>query len=217
MNEVAAFFDMDKTLIEVNSARLWVEHMWREGELRKRDLLRSAAGLLGYRLAIVDMQKLARDAVARLEGEHEEQMRARVEQWYDTEIRTTVRERMREIVEEHRAKGHRLVLLTASSPYVAEPLARDLDLHDVISSQFEVRDGKFTGQIVEPLCYGDGKVHLSEAWAQQRSVDLDASWFYTDSYTDVPMLERVGYPVVVDPDPRLERWARRGGVQTVHA
>jgi HAD superfamily hydrolase (TIGR01490 family) len=216
-HEVAAFFDMDKTLIAVNSAKLWVQYMWREGDLRKRDLLRSVAGLVGYRLAMVDMQKLARDAVARLEGEPEDAMRERIEEWYATEIRPTIRDRMRQVVEDHRHQGHRLVLLTASSPYVAEPLARDLDLEHVISSRFEVSDGRFTGRLVEPLCYGDGKVHLSERWAREHAVNLDTSWFYTDSFTDVPMLERVGNPVVVDPDPRLQRWARRGGVDNLGA
>jgi HAD superfamily hydrolase (TIGR01490 family) len=211
--EVAAFFDMDRTLITVNSARLWVGYLWRQGELSKRDLLRSAAGLLGYRLAIVDMEKLARAAVERLQGEHEGEMRRRVRQWYDAEIRHTVREQMLDVVEDHRRRGHRLVLLTASSPYIAEPLAGDLDLDHVISSRFEVDEGRFTGRLIEPLCYADGKVHLSERWAAERSVDLDKSWFYSDSFTDVPMLERVGNPVVVDPDARLQRWARREGVQ----
>lgn len=213
MSDTAAFFDMDRTLIEVNSARLWVEFLWREGELRKRDLLRSAAGLVGYKLAVVDMEKLAREAVFRLSGQLETEMRARIAAWYESEIRPTISDRMRAVVEEHRTDGHRTVLLTASSPYVAEPLAEELGLDDVISSRFEVCDGRFTGKLVDPLCYGLGKVKLSEGWASERGVALEKSWFYTDSYTDLPMIERVGHPVVVNPDPRLLRWARKNGVR----
>lgn len=209
----AAFFDMDKTLIAVNSARLWVEYLWREGELSKRDLARSIFSLVGYKLAVVDMNKIARDAVARLVGQPEEEMQDRIYAWYHDVVQPTIRPRMIDVVEEHRAQGRRLVLLTASSPYVARPLAAELDLDHVISSRFEVQDGCFTGSLVEPLCYGPGKVTLSETWAKAEGIDLDASWFYSDSFTDVPMLERVGNPVVVEPDPRLSRWAKRNGVK----
>lgn len=210
----AAFFDMDKTLLTVNSARLWVEHMWRSGELRKRDLLRSAASLVGYRFAMVDMHKIARDGAQRLAGTPEEELSLRIRAWYQAEIRSTIRDSMRAIVEDHRGSGDLLVLLTASSPYVAQPLAEDLDLPHSITTQFEVVDGHFTGQL-HALCYGPGKVEMSEAWARDHDVDLDVSWFYSDSYTDVPMLERVGHPVVVHPDPRLSRWAKRNGVEVL--
>ncbi len=206
--EPAAFFDMDGTLLAVNSARLWVEHMWREGELRKRDLLRSAASLVAYQLAIVDMEKVARDAARRLAGTPEDVLRDRVRAWYESEIRATIRPQMRDVVEDHRARGHTLVLLTASSPYVAIPVAEDLGLEHHISTRFETIDGRFTGEI-EALCYGPGKVTMSEAWAAGSGVSLDDSWFYSDSYTDVPMLDRVGHPVVVHPDARLARWARQ--------
>ena len=198
----------------MNSARLWVEHMWREGELRKRDLLRSAVGLVQYRFALVDMEKIARDGAQRLAGTPEELLRARVKAWYEAQIRTTIRPSMREAVQRHRAAGDVVVLLTASSPYVAVPLCEDLEIEHQISTRFEVVDGHFTGEL-EALCYGAGKVHLSEAWAAEAAVDLDGSWFYSDSYTDLPMLERVGNPVVVHPDPRLARWARQHQVEVV--
>ena len=214
VNRPAAFFDMDKTLISVNSARLWVEHMWREGELTKRDLLRSAASLLRYQFALVDMDKVARDGALRLRGTPESVLIDRVGAWYEAQIRATIRASMLDVVEEHRRRGDHLVLLTASSPYVARPLGVDVGIDDHLSTRFEVVDGHFTGEL-EALCYGAGKVAMSESWAAEHGVDLDRSWFYTDSYTDVPMLERVGNPVVVHPDPRLARWARQRNIPVV--
>lgn len=210
----AAFFDMDKTLLSVNSARLWVEHMWKQGEISKRDLLRSAASLVGYQFALVDMEKVARDGVRRLQGTPELALQERVRSWYEAEIRSTIRPAMRAVVEEHRRRGDVLVLLTASSPYVADPVMEDVGLEHFISTRFEVVDGHFTGEL-ESLCYGAGKVVMSEDWARGLDVDLDTSWFYSDSYTDVPMLERVGNPVVVHPDPRLARWARRRDIRVM--
>ncbi len=209
-----AFFDMDLTLIRVNSARLWVEHMWRSGELSKRELLRSAVGLLGYKLAVVDMERLASDAVARIAGRDEAETREQVRQWWADTIAPTVCPAMRAVVEDHRAKGHRTVLLTASSPYASEPLVDMLGLDAMISSRFEVEDGKFTGR-VESLCYGPTKVTLADAWLRESGGSFETSWFYTDSFTDLPMLERVANPRVVNPDPRLARWAARNGVAVV--
>jgi phosphoserine phosphatase len=86
-----------------------------------------------------------------------------------------------------------------------------LGMDDVVSTQLEVEKGLFTGRVVGPACFGRGKVHWAEALGQKRSLDLDKSWFYTDSYTDLPMLERVGNRVIVNPDPRLRRAARQRG------
>ena len=79
-------------------------------------------------------------------------------------------------------------------------------------TRFEVHaDGNFAGRHVAPACYGRGKVHWAERFAAEHGVDLDGSWFYTDSYSDLPMLERVGVRKVINPDTRLLRHARRAG------
>lgn len=207
----AAFFDMDKTVITVNSARLWAEHLYRRGELSKRELLWSATSLLAYHFAVVDMEKVARQGLRRLRGTREDDFAADVRRWYEARIRATIRPTMREAIEQHRADGDEVVLLTASSPYAAQPLAEDLGIEHVLATRFEVRDGIFTGEL-QTLCYGAGKVTVSQAWAQEHEVDLTHCWFYSDSYTDLPMLEHVGHPVVVAPDHRLRRWAEARGV-----
>ena len=79
------------------------------------------------------------------------------------------------------------------------------------ATQIEVQGGKFTGRIHAPVCYGTGKVHWAEQFAAEKQIDLSQSWFYTDSYSDLPMLRRVGRRVVINPDPRLRRYARRAG------
>ena len=74
-----------------------------------------------------------------------------------------------------------------------------------------MRDGRFTGEAVRPVCYGAGKIYWAERFAQRHGIDLERSYFYTDSITDLPVLERVGEPRVVNPDPRLRRAAVRRG------
>jgi phosphoserine phosphatase len=75
----------------------------------------------------------------------------------------------------------------------------------------EREDGRLTGRVTPPVCYGQGKVVWAERFAAEHDVDLDAGYFYTDSISDLPLLERVGHPVAVNPDPRLRRLADKRG------
>jgi HAD superfamily hydrolase (TIGR01490 family) len=206
-----AFFDMDRTLLTVNSGTLWVRFLRRRGEIGRWQYLRALGWAVQYKLSVLDMDAIAERLAADLEGDAEEDMVAKCVFWYRTEIQRTIAPRARAAVDEHRARGDRVLLLTSATPYIAEPLAETVGLDGVICSRLEVVDGRFTGKMVRPLCYGPGKVAHAEAWAEREGIDLAHSTFYTDSYTDVPMLERVGNPVAVNPDPRLARLARRRG------
>jgi phosphoserine phosphatase len=115
------------------------------------------------------------------------------------------------VLDAHRRACEPVVLLTSSSRYASELAREQFGLDDVLFQVYETAGGKFTGEPGRPLCYGPGKVEKAEAWAREHRVDLGASAFYTDSYTDLPMLERVGRPRAVAPDLRLRREARRRG------
>src|SRR5581483_5455845 len=136
-------------------------------------------------------------------GQDEDRFAMSVEAWVRDEVLPHVTDHARAAVRERREAGYRCALLTTSTPYAAWPVARAVGIDDVLSSRLEVRDGRFTGEVVEPLCYGQGKVAMAEQWARDHGIDLKASAFFTDSISDLPMLERVGEPIVVNPDPRL--------------
>jgi len=211
-----AFFDMDETLISVNSAKLWVQYQWRQGEISTADVVRTMGYLVGYKLALIDVERLAVQAAERLVGRSEADLQAEIEAWYAAEVRPTLVEAMLRVVDEHRERGHACVLLTASSRYIANAMTQDLGLDGSISTRFRVEEGRFTGHLDGGLCWGHEKAIQGRDWAAQREVNLDQCWFYTDSYTDLPMLESVGYPVVVNPDIRLARWANRRNIKVIH-
>jgi HAD superfamily hydrolase (TIGR01490 family) len=208
-----AFFDLDHTVLSVNSGSLWVKYQYRKGVLSRADLLKTFGYLLGYRFALVDVEKIVTVAVARIAGMPEDDMRLEVHEWYDREVRQHIDPMMTKAIKAHSDAGHKLVLLTASSPYISERVCEDLGFDDFLSTRFEVRDGAFTGRLQGPMCYGAAKVTYGQRWLNDNKKLLDAAWFYSDSYTDLPMLKAVGNPVAVNPDPRLERWARKHGVQ----
>ncbi|MFH0901734.1 MAG: HAD family hydrolase [Pseudomonadota bacterium] len=207
----AAFFDMDRTVLKVNSGTLWMRFLRRRGEITRLQLARAFGWALRYRLSLLDMNSLSRKLVCTIAGRDERQMAENCQAWYLAEIERTIAAPARRAILRHQDRGETVVLLTGATPYVAEPLAASLSLDHVICSRLEVQEGRFTGRVVEPLCFGRGKVTLAERWAASEAIDLATSSFYTDSFNDLPMLERVGEPVVVNPDFRLLRVARRRG------
>jgi HAD superfamily hydrolase (TIGR01490 family) len=210
----AAFFDMDRTLLAVNSGTLWLRHLWRRGEISVGQLAQAIVWLLQYYVALVDIGEVTTRLGAMMIGASEEELRERCDRWFKEEVARFVAPAGVAAVERHRREGHLLAILSGSSPYASQPLARLLGIPHVLCTRLEVEDGVFTGRMIEPVCYGAGKVTLAEEFAREHDVDLAESWFYSDSYSDLPMLARVGHPVAVNPDPRLSRHARRMGWPT---
>lgn len=208
---IAAYFDLDGTLLSVNSATLWLKREWRHRRISAWQVVRGVAFLMAYRVGIVDIENATREALATARGLEEDVVRGWTEEWFEKEVTPHAAPGGWPTVEAHREKGHVLVLLTSASSYEAEMAMRHFGMDHWISSSYEVKDGLFTGEPELPLCYGAGKIHHAEAHARKASIDVTSSFFYTDSFTDLPMLERVENPRVVNPDLRLQRLARRRG------
>lgn len=206
-----AFFDLDLTLLSRNSGSMWVRSELREGFITPWMALRAATWIVRYQLGMADMEYALLEAVKTLEGDDEATVRDRTHRFYDREIAQLYRRQGLEALERHRAEGHALVLLTSSSNYMSEKAQEQLGLDGILCNRFEVVDGRFTGRPDGELCFGEGKRIHAQALADRRGVSLEDCWFYTDSMSDVSVLEVVGHPVVVHPDPRLARRASARG------
>jgi len=208
---VAALFDVDGTLIARNSAPLYMRHLRRTGQARRRDVARTLYYLARYKLGLLDIDRAVAVGMRWVQDRRESDVRADCEAWYQRDVRPHLYAAMTATVDAHRRAGHVLAIVTSATRYLAEPLGTELGITHLLVSQLVVRDGVFTGEPVRPVCYGAGKIHWAERFAAAHDVDLAASYFYTDSITDLPLLERVGHPRVVNPDPRLRRFAQRRG------
>jgi HAD superfamily hydrolase (TIGR01490 family) len=208
---VAAFFDVDLTLLQVSSGSQWVAYLRRRGEVGLSMMLKAAFWTLQYKLAFLDMETVGRRLVADIEGDTEEDMLQKCESFLAKDILPHVAPAGRRAVDWHRQQAHVPVLLTSATQYVAEPLARELGISHVLCTRLLVEEGRFTGHAERPMCYGEGKVVYAERFAASLGLDLSRSYFYTDSYSDLPMLLRVGEPRAINPDRRLHRHARRSG------
>ncbi len=207
-----AFFDLDRTLISRNSGSMWVRAQLREGRISLGAAARALVWLTRYHLGRSGLDGAVLDAIRTLEGQPEADLRERTGAFYDAEVRGLYRPGALAALNEHRAQGHTLALLTTSSLYMAERVGEALGFHSLLCSRFEVdTTGRFTGRPDGALCFGEGKLHHARALADSLRVSLGDCAFYTDSVTDAPVLEVVGRPVAVNPDPRLRRLAARKG------
>lgn len=208
---VAALFDVDGTLIARNSARLYMRHLRRTGQATRRDMAWTLYYLLQYKLGLLDIDDALGESTRFVLGKSEATMRADCDAWYAREVRRFVYPQMAELVATHRRAGHLVALVTSATRYLAEPLCAELGIAHFLVTRLVERDGVFTGEVVRPLCYGEGKVHWARELAAREGFDLSSSYFYTDSITDLPLLERVGHPRIVRPDVPLRRLAHRRG------
>jgi HAD superfamily hydrolase (TIGR01490 family) len=208
----AALFDMDRTLVRKETASLYVRYQRELGEARRRDLLRVMFWVAQYTFGVIDAPEVAKRALRSLEGFSEPALALRCDDWFRRWVEPHVCDRGRRAVEDHRERGDLLAIVTGASPYVARPLARRLGLQHVVASELEVDpSGRFTGRYVPPLCIGEGKVERSRQFASEHGFSLADATFYSDSFTDLPLLEIVAEPVVINPDPRLRRVAAKRG------
>jgi HAD superfamily hydrolase (TIGR01490 family) len=207
----AAFFDLDGTLLSVNSAALWFRREYQEGRINRVQAVKAFLFFLGYRLSLIDVDKAVTAGLTTIAGTEEASVRKAIHDWYRAEIMPLAAPGAYEVLEKHRARGDMLVLLTSSAEYTAELAKEQFGLDEILCTRYEVEEGRFTGRPVRPLCFGPGKVDLARELAAKHDIDLAGSSFYTDSFTDLPMLLQVAEPHVVNGDPRLRWTARRRG------
>lgn len=205
--KVAAFFDVDRTLLAGFSASAFVREQLFSGRVGPGELAEMTLGALGFALGRRGFSGFVTSATASYRGMPESALHEIGERIFTRELAASVYPEARAIVRAHRARGHTVAIVSSALRYQVEPLARDLDIEHVLCTRLEVEDGVFTGRVRKPTCFGEGKALAMRELAAQLDLDLDESWFYTDSHDDLPALEIVGRPRPLNPDERLARVA----------
>lgn len=206
---IAAFFDLDKTVIARSSTFVFSKPFFAQGLINRRAALESSYAHFMFLLSGADHDQM-------------ERMRAHLTDmcagWDVAQIQSIVAETLHELVEpliyaeavdliaDHRIRGHDVVIVSASGEEVVAPIAEALGATHTAATRMEVADGKYTGR-VDFYCYGEGKVTAIEKLAATEGYDLARCYAYSDSITDLPMLTAVGHPTAVNPDRALRREA----------
>lgn len=208
---VAAFFDLDKTVIAKASMVAFGGPLYRAGLLSRWLLLRALYGQLVYLWLGADEARLARmrnAALALTKGWDQSHISAVVAETLDEVIEPIVYDEALQLIRHHHDEGHLVVLVSASPEEIVQPLGAYLGADVVVATTARLDElGRYSGEL-ELYCYGPAKAAAMAALAGERHLDLAASWAYSDSATDLPMLEAVGHPVAVNPDRALLRTAR---------
>ncbi len=210
----AAFFDLDKTVIAKASMLAFGGSFYREGLISKGTVLRTvfAQGVyLHLGASDARLAQLRESALALIKGWDQNRVRGVVEEAMDRVVAPIVYREALELIEAHKAAGRFVVIVAAAPEEIVVPLSRHLGAHASIASRPRVgEDGRYTGEM-EMYAYGPFKAEAMGELAAKLDIDLQSSYSYSDSYTDVPMLEAVGHPCVVNPDRVLNRLARERG------
>ncbi len=210
----AAFFDLDRTLMQGSSAFQFGRAAYRAGMMGRRQLIADAWANLRFRLrgSTDEATQALHDRIsASLAGTRVRDLE-RLGADVLAGVLPRIYPRMLAVAHEHQDAGRRVYIVTAASQELAEILAQVLVLDGGVGSQFSVvRDGVFTGEPTGVFVYGAGKAKAIEELAAREGIDLGESYAYSDSESDLPMLRLVGHPVVVNPDGKLARVAREEG------
>jgi HAD superfamily hydrolase (TIGR01490 family) len=212
-----ALFDLDHTLIPFDSGLAFTRFLVERGVLGAQDETAHVACCERYVRSEWDIVALHR-ATTRLLHEHD---CAQVQQWageFAAGLGPRVPAVSHALVRQHRGAGHRCVLVTATAHWLAQPVARVLGIETVLATESAVAGERFSGDVVGSPCHGPHKLAHVQTWLAgetagvlRRPADCARSWFYTDAYSDVPLLEAVSDPVAVAPDARLRALARQRG------
>ncbi len=206
---IGAFFDMDKTLIAENSGSLYMRYRYQRGEIGGLELLAGLGAYLQYKLGILDIRNWTKKMMVQFRGQEETELEREARVWFDAMVARTIYPRAAELVREHEERGHVVAIVSGATKFVVRPLAERLGVRHFLYTSLEVEDGRFTGRVVEPICFEEGKIYWIQHFIERHGIDLARSFFYTDSITDLPLLDLVGHPVAVNPDPFLYRTAVR--------
>ena len=207
-----AIFDLDNTLLNGDSDYLWGEFLSEQGLVDGQQYKREndrfyeeyKAGTLDiFEFLAFSLKPLSEHEVSYLNQLHEKFM--------EEKIRPIMMPASFKLIEKHKQAGDEPIIITATNRFVTEPIAREFGIDNIIATEPEILNNRYTGKVAGTPCFQHGKVERLEQWLQDTGHSLQGSWFYSDSHNDIPLLSLVAHPIAVDPDVSLEQHARKLG------
>ena len=210
-NKTAAFFDFDGTLIAGYSAYYLLKEQVKRKLLGRNQITEVILGMVNYRAKLINADELMTIGTSHLKGMLESDFADLGRQVYEKNIFKLIYPEARALIEKHRAQGHQIVIVSSASQYQLADAAKELGVEHILCTQYQVENGVFTGEVVSPVCWGQGKVLAAGSFAAQNNIDLGQSYFYSDSDEDLPLLDIVGHPRPLNPNKRLRQIAKTNG------
>ena len=209
MTVALAIFDLDNTLIAGDSDHGWGEILVEQGKVdaalyqEKNDYYYQQ--YQSGQLNIMEYLEFSLQALTQMPIDELHNLR---QQFVADKILPIIPKKSRDLLQKHKDQGDYLLIITATNLFVTEPIAKELAVDDIIATEPEMKNGQYTGKVHGIPSFQDGKVKRLTTWLEQKGLSLAGSYFYSDSHNDLPLLKQVDYPVAVDADETLTRYAQ---------
>ena len=205
-----AIFDLDNTLISIDSDHAWGEFLLEQGAVDPIAFREANERFMAdYNAGTLDIAAFLEVALKPLAENSPEQLAAWHQQFMAGKIEPHILPKAEELIARHRTQGDTLLIITATNRFITGPIAERLGIDHLIAVEPEVMDGHYTGKVSGIPSFREGKVTRLEQWLEKQDLTLDEAWFYSDSHNDLPLLEQVDHPVAVDPDNTLRQVAEQ--------
>ena len=203
-----AFFDLDNTLVKGDTAQAFSEYLAASALPTADDFLAvNDKYMEEYDDGTLNLDEYMHYTLAPLFTLDSTKVDALIRDFIDTVVSTMIPESTHRLLSKHKDAGDEIVIISATGIHLVEPIAKYLGVENALGVNIELIDGYITGKLVGVPTFREGKVIHAEQWANDHGYKLDETYFYSDSHNDLPLLEKVRYPVAVGPDPILKKVA----------
>ena len=210
-SHIGAFFDFDGTIIYGYSAFTFIREQVKRGDVTAKEFAELVAAMTSFGLGSIGFSSMMVITSQFMRGMSEASYIEFAQEMHDKYISRLIYPESRALIEAHKRKGHTVAIISSALPYQVEPAAENLGIEHVLCSHLEVKNGKFTGTVRRPTCFGPGKVAAAESLAGKYGVKLEQSFFYSDSDDDIQLLRAVGKPRPLNPNRKLTAIAEHNG------
>jgi HAD superfamily hydrolase (TIGR01490 family) len=211
-----AIFDLDNTLIAGDSDHLWGEFLVEQGKVDAEHYReRNDYFYRAYQEGSLDIDEYLQFALAPLRGYTPEELKPLHSAFMENKIHPIMLPKALNLIQKHRDQGDILLIITATNRFITAPIAELLGIPNLLASDPELVDGRYTGRPTGIPCFQHGKVTRLNAWLEQNGLSSTTHYFYSDSANDIPLLSTVSHPVAVDPDTRLQHYAEQNSIPVI--
>jgi len=209
-------FDLDNTLLKGDSDYEWGNYLAEIGVVNKKTYTKKNAAFFSqYQEGTLDPNEYAKFSYEPLVKNKYQDLIVWRNDFIEKIIRPMILPKAIELLDRHRNNQDTLAIITSTNKFITEPIANELNVDHLIATEPEMKNGEFTGKMTGRACFQENKINYLNAWLEKVDEKIESTWFYTDSYNDLPLLEHVTNPVVVDADQRLSEHANKKGWQKI--
>jgi HAD superfamily hydrolase (TIGR01490 family) len=204
----AAFFDLDHTILKINSGEALLRRAYKKGLLSTWKLINAYCLATGYKVHLADPLKIIEKISGWLAGATINDIENLCSEIVEKDLIPAIRQEIVSEIRMHKAEGAHLVILSSAIASICQPIAKHLEMHAVICSELEVDGQHYTGRTNAGFCFKDEKLNRMNQYLKANNLTAEDSWYYADSTDDIPVWQAVGHAVCINPDRRLEKIAR---------